>query len=133
MKSELVADGLARIGKINLPTAVSVMESAEDGYRMRARLHIRNGRLGFFREGTHELCDAGATRQLLPATVDVLNQVERELTAGGDDKAASCEVSENIPADERAILIERDDGEPSWPPGAIRPMSAIGLRRPPAR
>ena len=53
---------------------------------MRARLHIRNGLFGFFREGTHELCDARATRQLLPATVDVLNQVERELTAGKDQQ-----------------------------------------------
>ena len=34
--------------------------SPVDGYRMRARLHVRNGRIGFFREGTHSLCDAGA-------------------------------------------------------------------------
>ena len=48
LKAELIADGLARIGKIHLAQTVPVMPSAEDGYRVRARLHIRNGRLGFF-------------------------------------------------------------------------------------
>src|SRR3954469_11712798 len=67
LKSELVADAFARIGKITLPAATPVMGSAEQGYRMRARLHAREGRFGFFREGTHELCDAGPTNQLLPA------------------------------------------------------------------
>ena len=42
---------------------------------MRARLHVRGGRIGFFREGTHELCDARATRQLLPATCDALERL----------------------------------------------------------
>ena len=39
---------------------------------MRARLHVRGGRVGFFREGTHDLCDASRTGQLLPATEQVL-------------------------------------------------------------
>ena len=38
--------------------------SPDRGYRMRARLHVRGGRVGFFREGTHDLCDAAATGQL---------------------------------------------------------------------
>ena len=49
--------------------------SPEEGYRMRARLHVRGRRAGFFREGTHDLCDARQTRQLLPATCDVLDQL----------------------------------------------------------
>ena len=40
---------------------------------MRARLHVRGGRIGFFREGTHDLCDASRTGQLLPATEQVLD------------------------------------------------------------
>ena len=39
---------------------------------MRARLHVRGGRIGFFREGTHDLCDASRTGQLLPATEQIL-------------------------------------------------------------
>jgi 23S rRNA (uracil1939-C5)-methyltransferase len=40
----------------------------ERGYRMRARLHVSGGRLGFFREGTHDICDPVATGQLAEST-----------------------------------------------------------------
>ena len=67
-RAQVIADAFARIGRIELPAPVAVARSPEDGYRMRARLHVRGARVGFFREGTHDLCDARATRQLLPAT-----------------------------------------------------------------
>ena len=70
LKSEVIEDAFARIAKMPLPAPVSVLPSQEHGYRMRARLHVKDGRFGFFREGTHEMCDAGPTRQLLPATID---------------------------------------------------------------
>ena len=117
LKSELVADAFARIGKITVADAVKVTGSPEDGYRMRARLHIRSGRIGFFREGTHQLCDAGLTRQLLPGTVDALKQLEHSLAAGGGAAAVSCEVSENIPADERSMFVEFEDGRSALAPG----------------
>jgi hypothetical protein len=46
---------------------------------MRARLHVQRSRIGFYREGTHALCDAAATRQLLPATIDVLSRFAGEI------------------------------------------------------
>ena len=61
LKSETVSDSFARIAKIQLPGSIPVMPSEEHGYRMRARLHVQQGRFGFFREGTHDLCDAAAT------------------------------------------------------------------------
>ena len=108
LKSELVADAFARIGKIALAGAVPVLASAEDGYRMRARLHARNGRFGFFREGTHELCDVAPTRQLLPATVDALERLGDAMQATGVAGISSCEIVENVPATERAVLVELD-------------------------
>ena len=39
---------------------------------MRARLHVVEGRAGFLREGTHEICDAASTFQLLPATLEAI-------------------------------------------------------------
>ena len=42
---------------------------------MRARLHVRGRLVGFFREGTHEVCDARQTRQLLPATLDAVDRL----------------------------------------------------------
>src|SRR3989442_4872549 len=117
LKSELILDAFARIAKVALAKPVEVMASPEDGYRMRARLHVRNGRIGFFREGTHELCDAGLTRQLLPATVDVLKRLESSIAAGTKGTAVSCELSENAPADERAVAIEYDNGRIELAPG----------------
>jgi 23S rRNA (uracil1939-C5)-methyltransferase len=106
LKSQLVADAFGRIGKIPLTRPTPVMESREDGYRMRARLHIRDGRMGFFREGTHALCEAGPTRQLLPVTLEALTGLDL-------DDAVSCEISENIPADQRAIQLEFSQGPPA--------------------
>src|SRR6185503_4769954 len=68
-KAEVIADAFRRIGKVQLDAAVPVVASPEHGYRLRARLHVRHGKAGFFREGTHVLCDAAATGQLLPETM----------------------------------------------------------------
>jgi tRNA/tmRNA/rRNA uracil-C5-methylase (TrmA/RlmC/RlmD family) len=106
LKSELVADAFARIGKMTLPAAVAVSGADERGYRMRARLHVSDGRFGFFRQGTHELCDAAPTRQLLPATIDALQRLSEALSHDGVHDVTSYEISENVPADERAVLVE---------------------------
>lgn len=123
LKSQLVADSFARIGKIRLPFPVPVMGSEEQGYRMRARLHNSDGRFGFFREGTHQLCDAGPTRQLLPATTDALEDLRAALASKGVAGIVSCEISENIPADERAILLEMEPAHPT--PLDIEPIDGI--------
>jgi 23S rRNA (uracil1939-C5)-methyltransferase len=108
LKSEVIEDAFARIAKMPLAAPVSVMPSEEQGYRMRARLHVKEGMFGFFREGTHEICDAGPTRQLLPATIDALQKLQSAL---GRTRAASCELSENAEATERAVLLELEPSE----------------------
>ena len=79
IKSLVIADAFGRIGRMPLSHPVSVAASPAEGYRMRARLHYRGRRLGFIREGTHDVCDARATGQLLPATCDVLDRLEADL------------------------------------------------------
>ena len=103
LKAEVIADAFARIAKMPLAAEVAVRASSEEGYRMRARLHARHGKLGFFREGTHDLCDAALTRQLLPESVDALRRLEGALH---NVAVASCELSENAAATERAVLVE---------------------------
>ena len=70
LKAQVIADALSRIGRVSRAAPVPVEPSPEAGYRMRARFHVRGRRLGFFREGTHGLCDPASTRQLLPATCE---------------------------------------------------------------
>ena len=120
MKAEVIADAFARIAKMPLPAPVPVLASQEDGYRMRARLHVKDGRLGFFREGTHELCDPGQTRQLLPDTLAALHRLQPLLQ---QHRVTSCELSENIPATERAILLEL--APDATPPSLVDPVEGI--------
>ena len=94
----------------------AVTASPIDGYRMRARLHVRNGRIGFFREGTHSLCDAGPTRQLREDTIAVIAALE--LVAGGERPGSRVrDRAVGEPRRERACL----------PPGAAAKRRPVGL------
>ncbi|HET9468121.1 MAG TPA: TRAM domain-containing protein [Vicinamibacterales bacterium] len=119
LKAEVVEDAFARIAKMRLDAEVSVMASQEAGYRMRARLHAKDGRLGFFREGTHTLCDPGQTQQLLPATMEALRRLQPVIERA---HITSCELSENIDATERAILLEL---APDGAPANVDPIDGI--------
>jgi tRNA/tmRNA/rRNA uracil-C5-methylase (TrmA/RlmC/RlmD family) len=100
-----------------------VEPSPERGYRMRARLHVRGGRIGFFREGTHELCDPAGTGQLLDATAEALGGVARELALAGAGPVVSIELGENVSGAERALHLELR------PAGGPPPAVYAGLAR----
>jgi 23S rRNA (uracil1939-C5)-methyltransferase len=106
IKAAVIADAFARIGRIGLPGHVGVLASPESGYRMRARLHVRAGRPGFFREGTHELCDPRQTNQLLPATCDVLERVGALVRSLGLDGVRAIELAENADASARVVAVD---------------------------
>jgi 23S rRNA (uracil1939-C5)-methyltransferase len=105
IKSDVVADAFTRLGRIPLEYAVPVTGSPERGYRVRARLHVSGSRVGFYREGTHEMCDAAATGQLSPAATEAVEAAATALHAGGV-VARSVELSENLAGDQRALFFE---------------------------
>ncbi len=106
IKREIVLDAFARIGKLELAADLPVAGSPEEGYRMRARLHVRGGRVGFFREATHDLCDARGTRQLLPATCDALDRIAAAIRSLGLSDVTEIELSENVSATERVAYVD---------------------------
>jgi 23S rRNA (uracil1939-C5)-methyltransferase len=108
LKGEVVADAFRRIGRVTVAPP-SVAASPEQGYRLRARLHVRGGRAGFYREGTHALCDARATGQLLPASHDAIDAVLLALGAKCAGVGALI-VAENAEASERVVHLELRDG-----------------------
>ena len=112
LKSEVIADAFARIAKMSLPVLVPVMASQEHGYRMRARLHVKDATFGFFREGTPDFSDPARTGQLLGDTIDALGRLRPLLQR---TRITSCELSENAAATERAILLELHPSETSPP------------------
>lgn len=121
LKALVIQDALARIGRLEPPSPVTVAASPEHGYRMRARLHVRDARVGFFREGTHDVCDARATRQLRDDTCDTLDRLVAGLRSLGMAGVRELEVSENLDASERVVHL---DGATNVPP---RALSSLGL------
>ncbi len=112
LKAEIVADAFRRIGRLPLENRVDVRPSPEDGYRMRARLHVRGTQIGFFREDSHELCDAAPTRQLLPETIAVIREAVGRLRRV-KGAVREIELSENAAASERALLVDMVPGDDS--------------------
>jgi tRNA/tmRNA/rRNA uracil-C5-methylase (TrmA/RlmC/RlmD family) len=106
LKSEVVADAFARIARMPLDAPVPVRGSRADGYRMRARLHVRGPRIGFVREGTHELCDAALTGQLLPETTDALDRLATAFGACGVRSVKRAELAETMAGDRRVMHFE---------------------------
>jgi len=105
LKAEIIRDALTRIGRIAPPETVPIAGSPTDGYRMRARLHVDRGAIGFYKEGTHILCDPALTRQLLPATTTALLDLEAALEELPKLQVLDVEVAENCAADQRAIHL----------------------------
>ena len=110
LKAEIIRDTLGRIGRIPLTIPPGVIRSPEKGYRMRARLHAQDGRLGFYREGTHHLCDPASTGQLHQHTLDWIGSAERLIERHRLAGLNGVEIAENVPGDERACHLELQHG-----------------------
>lgn len=105
IKGEVIADAFQRVGRLPLESEVAVAASPERGYRMRGRFHVRGGRVGFFREGSHDLCDAVATGQFPPPSTAAVVAAAASLASDGAP-AVSIELTENVAADERALHVD---------------------------
>ena len=125
LKGEVIRDGLLRLARIAWEEPIAVERSPERGYRMRARLHVRDGRVGFLREGTHEVCDVAQTGQLLPDSDAAVAALGVALKSAGHQGAASIEWAENIPASERAIHIELAEQARLPSPKQLRGLQAF--------
>jgi tRNA/tmRNA/rRNA uracil-C5-methylase (TrmA/RlmC/RlmD family) len=112
LKVEIVRDALRRLGKLELPFDVAVHGSPDAGYRMRARLHLSGSAIGFYREGTHTLCDPACSRQLRSDTLDVLQAISALLARAGIERGRSLELSENREATCRAAMLDLDGSAP---------------------
>jgi tRNA/tmRNA/rRNA uracil-C5-methylase (TrmA/RlmC/RlmD family) len=115
LKGDIIRETLGRIGRLPLDGPPLVVASPEHGYRMRARLHAADGRLGFLREGTHQLCEPAQTGQLLPQTLAWIARLERFLADRGLSGLTAVEITENVAGDERACHLELAPGTDPGP------------------
>jgi len=118
IKSDVIRDAFGRIGRYPIEHAIDVAPSPEQAYRMRARFHVHGARAGFYREGTHQLCDAAATGQLRPEAMQAVTRVAEG--AAPDLAVVSLAIAENIAGDQRAVHLELapDRGQTGVKPGA---------------
>jgi 23S rRNA (uracil1939-C5)-methyltransferase len=106
LKGEIVQDAFGRIGHVALPVTPTVIGSPEHGYRMRARLHVQDGQIGLYREGTHQLCAAATTGQFTKSTTDWIAAAQQTLIRKRLTGASALVLAENVPSSERACHLE---------------------------
>jgi tRNA/tmRNA/rRNA uracil-C5-methylase (TrmA/RlmC/RlmD family) len=70
---------------------------------------VSGGQVGYVLEGTHAICDASATHQLLPDATRLARALVAAIDPGGQDCEAVV-VSENITASERVLHLEWREG-----------------------
>jgi 23S rRNA (uracil1939-C5)-methyltransferase len=110
LKRDVIFDGLRRGAGVAWDRPLAVAASPEHGYRLRARLHVRDGRVGFFKEGTHVLCDAAPSGQLAAETLAAAQRLVDALgTLLGAPSTDSLEVSENLDGRQRAVHLHPID------------------------
>ncbi len=126
LKAEMIADAFTRLGRLPIADPIAVDGSPERAYRMRARFHARGGRIGFFREGSHDICDAAPSALLMAESIAAVASVVDSLVA--DDAApVSLQLTENIAGTERAIHAEAAFGARVTEPALARAAAAAGL------
>ena len=118
LKAEMLADAFRRVGKIAEAEPPAVHGGAADGYRTRARLHLRRGQVGFFEEGTHRLCDVAASRQLATASAAAVARLAEAVAAAMPDGEAEIEWAEDVAGTTRIAHLTLGDGRDT--PGSRR-------------
>jgi 23S rRNA (uracil1939-C5)-methyltransferase len=119
IKAEMLADAFRRIGRVDLP-GVPVVPSPPEGYRTRARVHVRAGRWGFFEEGSHRLCDVRGSRQMSTPSAEIVDRLCAAVVRTNAGVSAEIEWAETADGAGRAahITLEKADG---------KAMAALGL------
>ncbi len=108
LKSEIVRDAFLRLGRVPIDGPIAVAPSPERGYRMRAKFHVDGARVGFYREGSHTLCDAAATGQVSDAARGSVASAVEALVRGGA-RVVAVELTESVDGLERALSVTVGD------------------------
>lgn len=106
IKADVIHDAFARLARHPLSAPLAVAPSPERGYRTRARFHVHGTRSGYYREGTHQLCDAAATGQLSPEMLNALQALTDGLNRHAPGAALSIAMAEDLAGERRAAHLE---------------------------
>ena len=118
LKAEIIGDALGRIGRLSSPPRPRCWARRRTRLPHAGAAACEGRPARFFREGSHQLCDAAVTGQLLTETTEWIAAAERLITREQLAGLNGIELSENIRGDERACHLDLDAG-----------VDASGLRR----
>ncbi len=124
LKADIVRDAFLRLGRMPLDGPIAVAPSPERGYRMRARFHVDGSRVGFYREGTHTLCDAAATGQVSDAARDSVSSAVEVLVRAGA-RVLSVELTESVDGGQRALSVTVGDVRAVGPLAPLPEVSGL--------
>lgn len=124
LKAEMIADAFRRQARLEVG-AVEVAAGPADGYRTRARAHVRHGRWGFFEEGSHTPCGIAGTRQLSVESAARLDAVCAAVAAAASDAHADVEWAESIDGGARVAHVELISGRWRHRLGAIDGLAGL--------
>ncbi len=138
-KVVILREVLRRVGRFEAPEEIRVVAADPWRYRNRTQLHVRNGRIGYLRMGSHDLCPV----EQCPISSPRLNEVINVLAALVQDRrwpsfirtvelfTNEADVQFNVLDTERPLAKHFFDwcaGEiPGYAPGAIE-YDAAGYR-----
>ncbi len=116
-KADILRDAFARIAHVTPPASLEIVPSPRPyGYRGRARLQVRGGRVGFLRRRSHAVCATARCPVLAPELDGALaslaaappeHEGEWEIAVGSDDHG----FASSLPPDAPRPAVELQVGE----------------------
>lgn len=126
LKAEMIADAFRRQARLEVG-AVAVAAGAADGYRTRARAHVRDGRWGFFAEGSHTPCGIAGSRQLDRESATRLDAVCAAVAEAAPEAQADVEWAETVDARVRVAHVDLTAGRWRRRPAAVDGLSGLSI------
>lgn len=126
LKAEIVADAFRRQARLDVG-AVPVTAGPADGYRTRARIHVRDGRWGFFEPGSHTPCDVTGSRQLRADSADVAARLCAAVAGTTPGLRADVEWAENVAGTTRVAHVDVTSRAPASGLVAIAGLDALSV------
>ncbi len=106
LKRAIVEDAMARIGRLRDLPAIETVGSPVRAWRLRARLHVQGGRAGFFREGSHALCNPRPSGQMVEGLVELAEDTVRRLAPQAQRAVDAVVVTSTVAGDQQAVHLE---------------------------
>ena len=95
----------ASVACVSLPPIGAVGSPARE-WRLRARLHAHGAHVGFYREGTHSLCDPAPSGQLAPGLLELAQDTMTRLRPEVARGVEAVVVSQTVRGDQQAVHLE---------------------------